>query len=236
MSILLITGASSEIGTCILEKFSDHYNTVWAHYRTENDSFNKTCDERKNIRKIQADFQSEESINHMLNEIEQTGIIPDTIVHLPAPKYSLNNFNKESRNYFEMSYEISVLSIVSILQRLIPYMTEKEEGRIIFMLSSCTVDMPPSYTSAYTAVKYALLGLLKELSVEYKKNKILINGISPDMVETKFLSDISRFIVQKNAKDMPSGRNLNVEDLMPVFGYLMFESRATGQNFVVQSI
>lgn len=47
--------------------------------------------------------------------------------------------------------------------------------------------------------KYALLGLLRTLSVEYEKKGIMINGISPGMMETKFLDGISRLVVEKFA-------------------------------------
>ena len=58
------------------------------------------------------------------------------------------------------------------------------------MLTSCTTNIPPKYLASYVTSKYALLGLVKALSNEYADKGIRINGISPSMIETKFLENI----------------------------------------------
>lgn len=236
MSVLLMTGASSDIGIELLNRYSDRYHVVWAHYRTMNDRLDQAAATHHNIRLIRTDFTDPADVGNMIGKIEASGEIPDMIVHLPAMKYQLNNFHKCDVKRFESEYRISVLSIVEILGRFIPYMAAKECGRVVFMLSSCTTGDPPAFTGPYTATKYALLGLMRELAVEYAGSSIYINGISPDMVETKFLSGISGLIVQKNAKEQPGGRNLAAADLLPAFEYFLFEGKVTGQNMRIQPI
>ncbi len=233
MRVLLITGASSDIGCGIIEKFSEKYDCIWAHYRTLNGRFEEICRNNANVIPIRADFLVEEEVRQMIATIIESTKIPDSIIHLPAMKYSINHFDKYDIQSFIDDYKISVISIVEILKSIIPIVKGKGTTRIVFMLSSCTVGNPPIFTSKYTMVKYALLGLLKELAIEYDKESILINGISPGMIETKFLSNISRFIIQKNAKDNPNGRNLAVSDLLPHFSYLLFDTMDTGQNIVI---
>lgn len=233
MSILLVTGASSEIGIALMRNFSHQYELIWAHYRTMNSAFEELITERKNIRPIKADFMNGREVQNLIKLIEDSGLTPDSIVHLPAIKYQLNNFTKIEDTDYENAFKVSVMSIVAILKKFVPYMVDKEQGRIVFMLSSCTLGNPPSFSSSYTTIKFALLGLMKELSEEYASCSICINGISPEMIETKFLSTIPRLIVQKNAREMPKGRNLTVEELMATFKYLLFDGKITGQNIFV---
>ena len=80
--------------------------------------------------------------------------------------------------------------------------------------------------------KYALLGLMKSLSVEYADKGIMVNGVSPDMIETKFLKDIPDLVIRQNAERSPLKRNLTIEDVVPTFDFLLSDAAdtITGQN------
>lgn len=95
--------------------------------------------------------------------------------------------------------------------------------------------MPPKYLSPYVTVKYSLLGLVKALAVEYADFDITVNGISPEMTDTKFLSEIPELIVQKSGMDNPLGRNLSVEEVVPTFEFLLSDGAdcITGQNIAI---
>lgn len=88
----------------------------------------------------------------------------------------------------DFSDEDSVAAMIEAIKAdgRIPNMAKKKYGRIVFMLTSCTINNPPKYQSSYVTVKYALLGLMKALAVEYADRGITVNGVSPDMMETKF--------------------------------------------------
>ena len=103
------------------------------------------------------------------------------------------------------------------------------------MLSSCVNGIPPKFLSNYVVVKYALLGLMKALSTEYDNKNITVNGISPGMMETKFLSDIYDHVIEENAQKSSFGRNLYIDEVIPAFEYLLSDgaSKVTGQNIVI---
>lgn len=171
----------------------------------------------------------------MIEAIKSDGRIPNHVVHFPAPKAYNMQFNKDKWENFDMGWEISVHSIVSILKAFIPNMAKQKYGRIVFMWTSCTINNPPKYQSSYVTVKYALLGLMKVLAVEYADRGITVNGVSPDMMETKFLSEIPEYIVEKNKENSPIGRNIYVEEVVPIMKYLLSDVAVamTGQNIGV---
>lgn len=114
-------------------------------------------------------------------------------------------------------------------------MSKSKYGRIIFLLSSNTIGKPAKYQSSYVTVKYALLGLMKALAAEYADKGITVNGVSPDMMETKFLSGIPDLIVEQNRENGPMGRNVYVEEILPMIQYMLSEEGAsmTGQNIEI---
>ena len=232
---LLITGASSEVGMSLVGRIYKDYKTIYLHYSHMKDDFKKVIDDigdKTDVRLIQADFSSEESTESMVKVFSKEGVFPNNIVHLSAPPLHNKQFHKENWAYFEAGWNISVRSITMILKELMKPMSRLNYGRIVFMLTSNTIGLPTKYQSAYVTYKYALLGLMKSLSIEYADKGITVNAISPDMMETKFLSEIPDKIIELNAMNSPMGRNIRVEEVVPVIEHFLSDDAGaiTGQN------
>ena len=105
-------------------------------------------------------------------------------------------------------------------------MAKAKGGRVITMLSSVTLGVPPKALTKYITVKYALLGLMKALASEYANKKVTVNCISPSMVETQFLSNLDKRIVQLTAEAHPLKRNAVVGDIIPVILMLLSDDSA----------
>ena len=153
-------------------------------------------------------------------------------MHLPAPKIYNKQFHKDKWMNYEKGWQVSFHSIVEILQAFIPFMVAQHYGRIIFMLTNSTLNLPVKFQASYVSIKYALLGLMKSLSVEYVDKGITVNGISPDMMSTKFLSELPEMIIENNTFNSPLKRNIYVEEVIPVFELILSDLGAaiTGQN------
>ncbi len=84
----------------------------------------------------------------------------------------------------------------------------------------------------YVAVKSALLGYMRAAAVEYGEKGVCINGISPNMMETKFLQNIDEKIVQMTADSSALKRNIRVEETINGIAYLMSDeaSYVNGTN------
>lgn len=235
--VLLITGASSEVGCSLIEKVIDDYNAIWAHFNSSDQQLERLKERfGEKIIPIQADFSDLKSTEKMIDYIIQDNRTPDHIVHLAALKAYNLQFHKYKWLDYQMGVDTSLRSIVMILERLIPKMRKQKYGKIIFLLTSCILGgVPPKYQSPYITIKYALHGLMKSLAAEYADQGITINAVSPDMMETKFLSKIEDIIIRQNAEKNPLGRNITVDDVIPAIVYLLSEEAAavTGQNIGV---
>lgn len=231
---LLITGASSDIGCELIKNIESDYDRIYAHYRTAGetgfDELVKKYPEK--IIPIQADFGDRSSVSLMIDEMTGKQMIPDDIVHLAAYRTVNVKFHKFETDEFDRQLEISFYSIVQILKAFIPYMMKKKNGRIVFMLSSATIGMPPKYQAPYVAAKYATLGLMKSLAAEYADKNIMINGVSPEMTDTKFLAEVPHLIQEQNAMNSPLGRNLTTSEVIGAIKFLLSDSASviTGQN------
>lgn len=232
---LLILGASSDCGMELIRQVYSKYDVIYAHYNSNSQGLTNLCTELEDLSKrlvmIQDDFSAATGGNTVVETISNNGVWPDHVVMFPAIKYNFNKFVKTDIEVLKMAMQVSVYSCANILKSVIRNM---KDGRIIFTLSSCTEGIPPKFTSSYTTVKYALLGMMKSLSADYSDKGIFINAVSPDMMETKFLSEISEHIIESNAASSPLGRNLTVNDVVPAYVDLLFNDvTSTGENILV---
>ena len=236
--VILVTGASSDVGLELIKRIAPQYDLILGHYCHMSDALLRLKQELgEKLQLFQADFLNSSEVDKMIHDIDDKGHIPLHIVHLPAAKAVNQRFHKIVEEDFLESIEISIISIIKILKHYIPKMNKEKYGKIVFMLTAYTLNIPPKYQSAYVTTKYALLGLLKSLSVEYADKGITVNGVSPNMIDTKFLSDLPDIVIQQNASKTARGRNLEVEDVVPVFEYLLSKDAdsITGQNIEINS-
>lgn len=232
---ILILGASSDVGVALIKRIKKDYDTIIAHYNSDNQQLLELKElTGDKLHLLQADFSSEQDTERLIEQIEQEIGSPTHIVHLPAGKVRNIQFHKSDWMVVENDINISLRSIYKITQHFIKPMVRAKYGKIVFMLTSYTVAMP-KFTLDYTMVKYALLGFMKSLAKEYADKSININAVSPSMIETKFLNDISQIIIAQSAENNPLKRNATVKDIIPVFEFLLSDEAnyITGQNIVV---
>ncbi|MFV5694907.1 SDR family NAD(P)-dependent oxidoreductase [Flavobacterium sp. LB3P122] len=225
-NVIFITGASSDIGEALIKSLTEEC-VIIAHYNSNNKRLLQLQKETKNkIFPIQADFSYNESIIKMLDTIESEIGVPNKIIHLAAPKFENLRFKDVNWNNFQNEINVSLGSITLILNRFLPKMALQKRGRVVTILSSVVLGVPPKALTQYTTVKYALLGLMRALASEYADKKITVNCISPSMVETQFLSHINERIVELAAEAHPLKRNATVLDVIPSIMMLMSDDAA----------
>ncbi len=232
---IFITGASSDTAMSFLESNVQAYSCVYAHYNHGNDRFKTICDKYSGcIVPLKADLLNSDEIYGILENVKERGIYPDHFIHIASEKMTGAKFHKRDFSDFSGGFQVSVGSAVILLNTFIGEMLKKKYGRIVFMLTSCTFGIPPKYQSAYVTSKYALMGLMKSLSAEYASKGITVNGISPEMMDTKFLDGMLKkeVILKENAERNPLGRNIETADVIPVLEYLLSDAAqaVTGQN------
>ncbi len=230
---LLVLGASSDMGSALIRKLEGNYSHILAHYNNGTASIQQLQSELGNkIIPVKANLADSREVADMLNNLQQ---YPDHIVHFAAPKTTNKKFVKHTWEEYAEAVETSIHSFVTVLQKVLPYMQKQHYGKIVVMLTSAVCGVPPKYQIPYVSTKYMLLGLIKALAAEYADKGITVNGVSPDMVETKFLEDIPSLIIEQNAMNNPLGRNIRIEDVLPAIEYLLSDGAdtVTGQNISI---
>lgn len=225
--IYLIMGASSDVGTAYIEYLHSLGEPVivLAQYRNNNPEFDRVCniESEITIEPLQADLLNENDVTGMLEEIKRKYGTPTHILHLPAAKLEYCKIKNMNWDNIKADFMIQTETLGRIFQMFLPQMAKKRYGKVAVMLSSVTLGAPPKFMTAYVINKYALLGLMKSAAMEYAEKGININGISPNMMETKFLSNIDARLVEMTANASVMQRNAEVREIIPTIHYLLSE-------------
>ncbi|MHA1281782.1 MAG: SDR family NAD(P)-dependent oxidoreductase [Promethearchaeota archaeon] len=134
---------------------------------------------------IKCDITNLEEIKHLFNKsVEKYGKIEYLINTVGIIIPSLF----ENANYDDILKQINInlIGTIQCTKEIIPYLKNSDGGQII-TISSLAGIVPETYSSIYTATKFALRGLNLTLNLELRKNNIYITTIFPDSVDTPML-------------------------------------------------
>lgn len=226
--VYLILGASSDIGRQFIKLLDDDGEDliVLAQYNNSKILIDELQRDIKNIKIIPicCDLSDNIQVEAMIKNIKETYNSPTHILHLAADKLEYIKYNKIDWDRMKRSFEIQLHSIIEITKVFLPIMAKSKKGKVVFMISSCTLGVPPKHMIQYVIVKYSLLGLMKGLASEYAEKGININGLSSGMIETKFLDNIDERLVEINAESTTLKRNVKISEAVNCIKFLMSES------------
>lgn len=232
---LLILGASSDLAVELIPRVSSQFTRVFAHYHRPSPALAQMQGKLPcTLRLLQADFGSEEETKRLVDEVAASGADITHILHCPCAPFKNKRLRQTAWEEYESMLNIQLRSFHCVCARFLPAMAKRRYGKVVAVLSSYTVA-PQAFMSAYVTAKYALLGFVKSAAAEYADKSVQINAVSPSMMQTKFLTEISPHAVEQAAQAHPLGRNATVQDVVPAIEFLLSDQSGfiTGQNLLI---
>lgn len=225
MNRIILTGASSDVGLALIKKLNsdEEYkdSVIYCQYRSHVDELEKLKKELNNISLVtfKCDLGNEDEVNKWIESIGD--ITPTHIVHLAADKFGYKKIKDTDISAFKQTYAVNLFSIVNICTRFVPKMAKERQGRIVFMLTASTLGKPPKWMPDYVSSKCALEGYMKAIASEYGSKGVTANGVSPNMMETKYLNNIDPRIVEMTASASLMKRNISIEETVDGIHFLL---------------
>ncbi len=113
-------------------------------------------------------------------------------------------------------------------------MLQRRSGRII-NISSPSAVMPLAGQANYAASKAGLEGFTRALSRDVAERGVLVNAVSPGLVETEMLTSMQNKIRESSIAAIPMGRAGSVREVAEVVAFLASDAASyiTGQVIAV---
>jgi 2-dehydro-3-deoxy-L-rhamnonate dehydrogenase (NAD+) len=102
-------------------------------------------------------------------------------------------------------FEINFMGPFNFCKALVPRLLSRGYGRIVNVASIAGKEGNPRL-SAYSASKAAVIGFTKSLAKEVATQGIIVNAISPAVIQTRILDQVSPEIVTYMVSRIPMGR------------------------------
>jgi NAD(P)-dependent dehydrogenase (short-subunit alcohol dehydrogenase family) len=184
--VAVVTGGSKGIGKAIALALADEGAEIVLAARGKEELFKTAAEvEKKGIGAlvVPADLTKPDGPRQLIKKaIKHFGRIDLLINNLGGPLH-FKRFLDLTDPEWEATLQIDLMAAVRTCREVIPSMQRQGGGRIINIASTSGIEMEEKFPD-YRVAKAALIALGKYLSVEFAKDKIIVNTVCPGAVWT----------------------------------------------------
>ncbi len=186
---VLITGASSGIGSAFAEVFASHgFNVVLTARREDRlRALAARLEEQKGVRAhvIVADLSDRDAPARLCAEVTARGLTIDALVNNAG--YGVPGaYLDSSWERHEATLQVMVVAIAELTYRLLPGMIERRYGRIINVASLAGLVPAPAGHTLYAASKAFLVRFSEALSHEVEQFGVHVTALCPGFTHSEF--------------------------------------------------
>ncbi|TAF10892.1 MAG: SDR family oxidoreductase [Flavobacteriia bacterium] len=221
MKNILLIGGSYGIGLAIAQELQNDNNIFVASRSNEN------------LAGLNVTYIPFNASTDTLDTSKLPAVI-DGLVYCPG-SINLRPFRGLKPEAFEADLQINFISLVKVIQAILPNLTASEQSSIV-LFSSVAASMGMPFHTSVAAAKGAIEGFAKALAAEYAP-KIRVNVIAPSLTDTpladKFLNNETK--QEKSAERHPLKRFGKPEDSAQMASFLLSDKSSwiSGQIFHV---
>jgi len=238
----LVTGSGRGIGRAIALYFARNGADVVVNFFRNRQPAEDTAAEIQKLGRqallVKADVGDLDDLNRLFDETAQAFGGLDIFVHNAASGYNRPAMEQKPKGW-DWTMNINARSLLFAAQRAAALMEPRQGGSIVSITSPGSSRVMTDYV-VVGASKAAIESLTRYLAVELSPKNIVVNAVSPGIVQTEALKHFDALrkedgLIQKAVNATPAGRLVTPEDIAEVVGFLCTPSASMirGQVLVV---
>jgi enoyl-[acyl-carrier protein] reductase III len=237
----LVTGSGRGIGRAIALHLARNGADVTVNFFRNRAPAEETAAEIERLGRrallVKADVGDLDDVDRLFDETRQAFGGLDIFIHNAASGYNRPALEQKPKGW-DWTMNINARSLLFAAQRAVPLMEKRGGGSIVSISSPGSSRVLPDYV-VVGASKAALEALTRYLAVELSPRNIIVNAVSPGIVETDALKHFDSLradgLIQKAVDATPAGRLVTPDDVAQVVGFLCSPaaSMVRGQVIVV---
>ena len=235
---VLVTGASSGIGSAAAILFSRQDCYIGVHYFRTPGGAEKTLEQvKKNSDGIllRADIRDEKQVEAMVEQFADKAGGIDILINNAGSLIDRQPFETATLEYHEDIYATNVRSIFLVTRAALPYL-KQSKGNIVNIGSVAGHNGGAEGSGMYSGAKAAVATETISMAKEFAKYGIRVNSVLPGFIETRFHEQFSTAQRRKEvAGQTPLGRNGTAEDVAKAILFLASDAASfiTGEYIAV---
>jgi 2-dehydro-3-deoxy-L-rhamnonate dehydrogenase (NAD+) len=120
---------------------------------------------------------------------------------------------------FQSVLQVNLFGVFLCCRAIVPRMVEQQYGRIVNVASIAGKEGNPN-ASPYSAAKAGVIGLTKVLGKELARDGVIVNCITPAVIETEILETVPQSHVDYMLAKIPMGRFGSVTEAAAMVAWL----------------
>jgi enoyl-[acyl-carrier protein] reductase III len=240
--IVLVTGSGRGIGRAIALHFARNGANVIVNFFRNREPAEETAAEIRAMGRqalvVKANVGSIEGIEHLFSQVAQRFAGLDILVSNAASGYNRPVMEQKPKGW-DWTMNINARALLFAAQRAVPLMETRRGGAIVSISSPGSFRVLPDYV-VVGASKAALEAITRYLAIELAPKNIVVNAVSPGVVETEALQHFDAVRSEENLLEKataltPAGRLVTPEDIAEVVAFLCSPqaSMIRGQTILV---
>lgn len=239
--IALVTGSGRGIGRAIALRLAEGGADVAVNYVRNQAQAEEVVAQIQTLGRrtfaVRANVGKTEDIDKLFDAVQEQFGGLDIYINNAASGFNRPALQQKVSGW-DFTQNVNARALLFAAQRSVPLMSARGGGYIVSISSPGGQRVMPDYV-AVGASKAALEALTRYLAVEFAPRNIIVNAVSPGLVETDALQFFSSLkdgqVIPRAVANTPAGRLATPEDVAGVVAFLCTPAAAMirGQIIVV---
>ena len=184
---------------------------------------------------VQANVGKPEDIDRLFEQVEIEFGGLDIFINNAASGFNRPILEQRVMGW-DWTLDVNARAFLLCMQKVAPLMENRGGGHVVAISSPGSHRVMPDYV-AVGASKAALEALIRYAAVEMASKNIVVNGVSPSLVETDALKHFAALgdsnTIPRAIANTPAGRLVTLEDIAGVIAFLCSPAAAMIRGQVI---
>ncbi len=215
----IVTGAATGIGEAIAKRLSGSGATVVVADLNLSDAERVAGELGNGAFALRVDVAQSTSIAGAVQEVLRRTHRIDILVNNAGIAGPAGPLWEQTDESWERAIAINLSGIFYFCRAVVPHMRDRKYGRIVNIASIAGKEGNPGMVP-YSATKAGVIGLTKSLGKEVATEGICVNAVSPAVVQTKILDQLTPQQISYMTDKIPMRRTGKPEEIAAVVHFL----------------
>jgi enoyl-[acyl-carrier protein] reductase III len=224
--VALVTGSGRGVGRAISLRLAQEGADLMINFFRNREPAEETASLIREMGRravvVKANVGDIDGIQTLFDALEDSYGMLDILICNAASGYNRPVMEQKPKGW-DWTMNINARSVLFCSQRAVPLMKERGGGHIVSISSPGSFRVMPEYV-VVGASKAAMEALTRYLAVELASDGIVVNAISPGVIETEALTHFNLLkderIIPKIVEATPAGRIATPEDVAGIVAFL----------------